>query len=188
MKVVKVALYVASALFMLSAVFAVLPWSTLNAFIAWFGPFAYPDDPLVQYTVRIMLVIFFWLGILMAVAVSQAGKYRFILLIFGLTLLSAAGFALALVWIHDWPRIFYLDGASAAVVGALFLIYRRTAPPGTGQKSAGIQRSRQFEQGGSRLGDVGSKKTPSDNASDVNHRSCRYGDREPFRFRVQTGG
>ncbi len=127
MKVVKAALYVASALFMLSAVFAVLPWRMLNAFIGWFGPFAYPDDPLVQYTVRIMLVILLWLGILMAVAVSQPGKYRFILLILGLTNLSAAGFALALVRIHDLPGIFYLDGASAAVVGALFLIYRSLA-------------------------------------------------------------
>lgn len=127
MKGVKAALYVASALFMLSAVFAVLPWSRLNAFIAWFGPFAYPDDPVVQYTVRIMLVIFFWLGILMAVAVSQAGKYRVFLLIFGLTFLSAAGFAPVLVWIHGLPWIFYLDGASAAVVGALFLIYRSQA-------------------------------------------------------------
>ncbi len=127
MKVVKAALYVASAFFMLSAVFAVLPWSRLNALIGWFGPFAYPDDPLVQYTVRIMLVICFWLGFLMAVAVSQAGKYRFILLIFGLTFLSAAGFAMALVWIHDLPWIFYLDAASAGVVGALFLIYRSQA-------------------------------------------------------------
>ena len=125
MNVVKAALYVASALFVLSAVlFAVLPWSTINAVMSWFGPFAYPDDPVVQYTVRMMLVIFFWLGILMAVAVSQAGRYRLILLIFGLTFLSAAGFALVLVWIHDWPRIMYVDGASAAVLGALFLIYR----------------------------------------------------------------
>ncbi len=130
MNVVKAALYVASALFMLSAVFAVLPWSMLNAFIAWFGPFTYPDDPVVQYTVRIMLLIFFWLGILMAVAVSQAGKYRFNLLIFGLTFLSTAGFALVLVWIHELPSIFYLDAASAGVVGALFLIYRSQAQGG----------------------------------------------------------
>ena len=60
-------------------------------------------------------------------AVSQAGRYRFNLLIFGLTFLSTAGFALVLVWIHDLPSIFYLDAASAGVVGALFLIYRSQA-------------------------------------------------------------
>lgn len=127
MNVIKTILYVASALFMLSAVFAILPWGALNAFIAWFGPFAYPDDPMVQYTVKIMLVIFFWLGILMAVAVSQPGRYRSFLSIFGLTFLSSAGFAVVVVWIYGLPMVFYLDGVSSAALGALFLIYRLRA-------------------------------------------------------------
>ena len=55
MNVIRIVLYVASALMLASAIMAVLPWGTLNAFMGWFGPFAYPDEPLVQYTVKVTL-------------------------------------------------------------------------------------------------------------------------------------
>jgi len=41
-------LYVLSALFMLSVLFVFLPWDWLNAFMALFGEYVYPDDPLVN--------------------------------------------------------------------------------------------------------------------------------------------
>ena len=78
-------------------------------------------------TVKMVLVIFCWLGVLMATAVSQAEKYQLILLIFGLTFLSVAGFAFGLSWVYDLPWLFYLDGVSSAVVGALLLVYRSQA-------------------------------------------------------------
>ncbi len=127
MKAIRVILYVVSALFVLSAVFVILPWSAMNAFMGWFGPFAYPDDPFVIYTVKISLVMFAWVGILMAAAVSQAARYQLFLLIFGATFLSAAGFAVGLVQFYGLPWIFYLDGISSAVVGALFLVCRSQA-------------------------------------------------------------
>jgi hypothetical protein len=42
MNIVNGILYVASALFVLFGVFAVLPLSALNTFLGWFEPFAYP--------------------------------------------------------------------------------------------------------------------------------------------------
>ncbi len=67
MSAIRNILYIASALIAASVILVFVPWSTLNAFLAWFGPFAFPDDPLVQYTVKVMMLIFFWLGVLMAV-------------------------------------------------------------------------------------------------------------------------
>ncbi len=72
MKTVRTLLYVFSALFMLSVVFVFLPWDWLNAFMALFGEYVYPDDSLVQYTVRMMLALAFWFGVLMAAAVYRA--------------------------------------------------------------------------------------------------------------------
>ncbi len=45
MKALPYILYVFSALLMLSAVLIFLPWSTLNAWMAFFAPVAYPATP-----------------------------------------------------------------------------------------------------------------------------------------------
>ncbi|MFQ5955796.1 MAG: hypothetical protein ACE5JZ_12095 [Kiloniellales bacterium] len=124
MKTVRTLLYVISGLFMLSVVFVFLPWGWLNAFMGWFGPFAYPDDPMVQYTVKIMLAVFFWIGILMAAAVYRAESNPLFLLIFGLTFVSLAAVVLALVSVYQLPWLMYGDAVSAVVTGALFLVYR----------------------------------------------------------------
>ena len=124
MKTVRTLLYVFSAFFMLSAVFLFLPWDWLNAFMALFGEYVYPDDPLVQYTVRMMLALAFWIGVLMAAAVYQAENDPLFLLILGLTFLSLAPVTVGLVWVYQLPLLFYSDAVSSLVVGVLFLVYR----------------------------------------------------------------
>ena len=124
MKTVRILLYVFSALFMLSVVFVFLPWDCLNAFMALFGEYVYPDDPLVQYTVRMMLALAFWIGVLMAAAVYQAENNPLFLLILGLTFLSLAPVTVGLVWVYQLPLLFYSDAMSSVVVGVLFLVYR----------------------------------------------------------------
>ncbi len=124
MKTVRTLLYVISALFMLSVVGVFLPWDWLNAFMGWFGPFAYPDDPMVQYSVKIMLAVFFWIGILMAAAVYRAESDPLFLLIFGLTYLSLAAVVAALVPVYQLPWLMYGDAASSVLTGVLFLVYR----------------------------------------------------------------
>ncbi len=124
MKTVRTLLYVFSALFMLSVVFVFLPWDWLNAFMALFGEYVYPDDPLVQYTVRIMLALAFWFGVLMAAAIYRAENDPFFLLILGLTFLSLAPVTVGLVWVYQLPLLFYSDAVSSVVVGVLFLVYR----------------------------------------------------------------
>ena len=125
MTVVKGGLYAASALFVLSGVFAVLPMSALNAFIGWFGPFAYPDDALVHYSIKLMVLIMAWLGVLMAFAVNQAESHGQVLLGLGYAFLSMAVLALALIWAYALPGISYFDPVTAAIIGALFLVLRR---------------------------------------------------------------
>ena len=117
-------LYIASGLIAASTILVFVPWSTLNAFMAWFGPFAFPDDPLVQYTVKVMMLIFFWLGVLMAVAVRRAAHHELILLILGWTFISAGGACLVLGWVYGVPWFFYVDAAVSGAVGVLLVIYR----------------------------------------------------------------
>ena len=124
MKTVRTLLYVFSALFMLSVVFFFLPWDWLNAFMAFFGEYVYPDDSLVQYTVRMMLALAFWFGVLMAAAVYRAENDPQFLLILGLTFLSLAPVTAGLVWVYQLPLLFYSDTVSSVVVGVLFLVYR----------------------------------------------------------------
>ncbi len=130
MTLVKGVLYAASALFVLSGVFVVLPIGALNAFLGWFGPFAYPDDALVHYSIKITVLIMAWLGVLMAFAVRQAERYGQVLLGLGAVFLSMAVLALALIWIHALPGVFYFDPVTAAIVGVLFLVLRRRTAAG----------------------------------------------------------
>lgn len=125
MTVVKGVLYAASALFVLAGVFAVLPIGALNAFLGWFVPFAYPDDPLVHYSIKLMVLIMAWLGALMAFAVHGAERQGQVLLGLGAAFLSMAVLALVLIWTLALPGVFYVDPVAAAIVGALFLTLRR---------------------------------------------------------------
>ncbi|MCH8092338.1 MAG: hypothetical protein IIC57_08325 [Proteobacteria bacterium] len=122
MKALTFVLYLSSALFMLSAVFIFLPWSTLNAWMAFFAPVAYPETPLVQYTVKIFFLIMFWIGVQLAVAVAR--RYPVMLLTLAGLFLSAAILCLALGWTYDVPRFFYLDALLSAALGILVMVYR----------------------------------------------------------------
>ncbi len=124
MKTVRTLLYVFSALFMLSLVIVFLPWDWLNAFMALFGEYVFPDDSLVKYTVRLMMALAFCVGVLMAAAVYRAENDPLFLLIFGLTFLSLALVTVGLVWVYQLPLLFYSDAVSSVVVGVLFLVYR----------------------------------------------------------------
>lgn len=127
MKAMQGILYVVSALFVLSAVFIFVPWASLNAFMGLFAPVAYPDAPIVQYTVKILFLITFWIGVLLAVAVHRPERHETALAVIGGLCLSAAVFSLGLGWVYGVPRFFYLDALSSAVIGALILVYRARA-------------------------------------------------------------
>ncbi|MEE8203192.1 MAG: hypothetical protein V3S95_03815 [Alphaproteobacteria bacterium] len=130
MQAIRWILYFFAALFVVTAIFVVLPWSTFNAFVGWFGPYAYPDEPLIQYSIKAMLALFFWIGVLMFVVVARPEKYPTILLVFVWLFLSFAVIALGLGWTYGVPWFFYIDAVSSAVIGALFLAYRAQAAKG----------------------------------------------------------
>ncbi len=128
MNAIKLVLYGVGGLCCLGALItALLPWDTLNALIGLFGPFGFPDQPLVQYTVKTMMVIVFWIGVLIAVAVSEPEKYQLILAVLAGTFLSSAAACLAVGWIYGVPWFFYFDAVFLAVGGALLAVYRRQA-------------------------------------------------------------
>ncbi|MEE8622849.1 MAG: hypothetical protein V3T27_03060 [Alphaproteobacteria bacterium] len=127
MKAMQGILYVVSALFIVSAVFIFLPWSSLNAIMGLFTPVAYPDVPIVQYTVKLFFLIFFWIGVLLAVAVYRPEQHGTTLAVIGGLCLSIAVLSLALGWIYGVAKFFYLDALSSAVIGALILLFRAQA-------------------------------------------------------------
>jgi len=130
MKAIKGLLYLSGLLFVASVVFVFLSWGALNTFMSRFGPVTFPDDPLVQYTVRNFFLVMFWFGALIILAVHEPGRHGKVLLLLGGTCLSAAVLCLVLGLTHGLPPFFYWDVISAAVIGALLLVYRaKTAAP-----------------------------------------------------------
>lgn len=128
MKAIQAVLYVFGGLFMLAGILAFTPWHTVNDFMAWFGPVSYPDDPIVAYTVRNFFLVMFWYGVLLIAAVHNPVRHSQIVVILAGTCLSAAVLCFALGWRYGLPPFFYLDTASAGLVGILLLaLQRKTA-------------------------------------------------------------
>ena len=125
---VRTILYLEAALLVLFGAFAVLPWEMLNAFMRLFSPLIYPDDPIVQYTIRGMYLLIMWLGILLALAVRRPRAYGPVLFIFGGLFLSWAGLSVFLVLLYDLPAVFYGDSGYGIILGALFFLYLWKAP------------------------------------------------------------
>lgn len=122
MKAIQTVLYIFGVLFLFSAVFAFLPLHVLNAYLAWFDAPAYPDDPLVLYSVRSFFLIMFWWGLLMIVAVHDPVKYSSVLAILAGMCLSAAVLCYALGTQYALPTFYYWDTVSAVVIGVLLLV------------------------------------------------------------------
>jgi hypothetical protein len=121
---IRTVLYLAAALLVLFGAFAVLPWEMLNAFMRLFSPLIYPDDPIVQYTIRGMYLLILWLGVLLALAVRRPRAYGPVLFVFGGLFLSWAGLSVFLVRFYDLPLIFYGDAVYGIILGVLFFFYR----------------------------------------------------------------
>ncbi len=127
MKAMQYLLYVFALLFVLSGVFAVLPWPWINGFMGWSGGVAFPDDAIVVYTLRSFLLVTFWIGVLIfLVARDPAANAQSALALSGM-FLSAAVLCLVLGLRYELPAFFYFDVISAAVLGTLLLAYRGCA-------------------------------------------------------------
>ena len=124
MKAMQTIIYIFAILFVAAVVFVFLPWSALNGFMSWFGAATFPDDPLVQYTVRNFFLIMFWFGLLIVVAAREPKTHGNVLLMLGGTCVSAAVLCLALGLKLALPPFFYGDVVSAGVLGVLLLVYR----------------------------------------------------------------
>ncbi len=127
MNVMKGLLYFVGALFIVSVVLVFIPWASINALMGFFGAPAFPDAPIVQYTVKILYLIMFWIGVLLLVAVRSPVQHAAVLAVLGGMCLSLAVACLAVGWAYDVPPFFYWDAASSGVIGALILLYRHQA-------------------------------------------------------------
>ncbi len=124
MKIIQLLLYATSVLFMLSIIGVLGPWDWINAVIRPFSPQVYPDQPLVQYSIKAFLLILFWIGVLLAVAVRHPRQNRAALMIIGWMMLSTGIVCIPLGMIYQVPKFFYYDALSGVVIGILVLYYR----------------------------------------------------------------
>ncbi|MEE8055132.1 MAG: hypothetical protein V3S73_02435 [Gammaproteobacteria bacterium] len=124
MSVLKFILYLVAAFCLVSAIFVFLPWEYFNAFIGLFSDTIFPDDAVVRYMVRAILLTFFWVGVLIVLAVREPAKYGAVLTGLGLYFLSWAVVSGVLVWTYSLPSTFYGDLVSGIIIGILFLVYR----------------------------------------------------------------
>ncbi len=127
MKPIRFILYLAAVCFIGLGGLVFLPWETLNAGMTWLVGAAYPDTPLVVYTVKISMVMLAWGGVLMAIAIADPRAHRTMLLVFGIAFLATAVACVALVRIYALPFVYYGDAVFALPVGILMLAYRRAA-------------------------------------------------------------
>lgn len=123
MKIIQLILYATSALFMLSIVGVLGPWDWINAVIRPFSPDVLPDQPLVQYSIKAFLLMTFWIGVLLAIAVRRPRQNRSALMIIGWMLLSAGIISIPLGVIYQVPTFFYYDALAAMVIGVLVFFY-----------------------------------------------------------------
>ncbi len=123
----RIILYLAAASFLGLGLLVFLPWETLNAGMTWLAGEAYPDTPLVIYSVKISMVMLAWWGVLMAIAIANPRAHRTMLLVFGLAFLVVGVACVVLVRTYALPAVYYGDAAFALPIGILMLAYRRAA-------------------------------------------------------------
>jgi len=133
MAAIRIILYIFSALFMLSLVCLFLPWDTLNALMLALGAEAYPDTPLVIYSIKGFLLLGFWLGVLLAIATRRPLVHERVLLTFGGLGLSFTLAAVILGWTYGVGNYFYADAISGLILGILALLHRRNALRAAGE-------------------------------------------------------
>jgi hypothetical protein len=127
MKIMQYVLYIFALLFLVSGVFAVLPFPWINDYMQSAGGITYPDDAMAVYTMRSFLLIIFWLGVLIFVAVRDPVTHARVLQVLGGMFLSTAVLCLVLGMRYGLPKFYYYDVISSAVLGVLLLGYHRCA-------------------------------------------------------------
>ena len=127
MKIMKFLLYLFALLFVVSGIFAVLPFPWINGYMEWAGSVTFPDDPLAVYTLRSFLLIILWLGVLIYVAVREPVTHAHVLRILGGMFVTTAILCFVLGNRYGLPNFYYYDVISSAVLGVLLLAYQRGA-------------------------------------------------------------
>ena len=125
MTIVKYVLYLFALVFVVSGVFAVLPFPWINNYMEWAGSVTFPGDAIAVYTMRSFLLIILWLGVLIYVAVREPVTHGHVLQILGGMFLSTAVLCLVLGTRYGLPHFYYYDVISSAVLGVLLIVYQR---------------------------------------------------------------
>lgn len=132
MTAIRIILYIAALFFIGAGLFVFAPFTTINAGMEWLAGAAYPETPLVVYTVKISMVMFIWWGVLMAVAIAKPRAHQTTLLVFGIAFLAVGLANVILVQVYALPAVYYGDAVFALPVGVLMLVYRQAAARAVG--------------------------------------------------------
>ena len=125
MTIVKYVLYLIALLFVVSGVFAVLPFPWINNYMEWAGSISFPGDPIAVYTLRSFMLVILWLGVLIYVAVREPVRHGLVLQILGGMFVTTAVLCWVLGTRYGLPHFYYYDVVSSAVLGVLLIVYQR---------------------------------------------------------------
>jgi hypothetical protein len=124
MRRLKVCLWIAGVLCLLSLVGVILPLSTLGSMAALFGEAELPDTPVFVYAVRVGFATYAAIGVYLIILALNPLEYGVLVPFTG-----AAGIFLGVVClvtgvVAHMPRLWYLgDSLACAVFGILFLVF-----------------------------------------------------------------
>ena len=123
MKVLRVLLWINAGLFFLAIPFMVLPWDSINAFIAWFGVEPLPAVPVLMYLVRMMCGLSALGGVFFVLLARDPVRYAAMvwLVAWGLLVLGILAVVLGLA-ISLEPIIFMSDAAFCIDMGLVLAV------------------------------------------------------------------
>ncbi len=124
----KICLWIAGILCLLSVAGLFLPLSACESFAGLFGIDTLPDSPLVMYAVRTASAAFIGIGAFFIILAMNPTKYGVMVPFSGLVAVFIAVVCVITGLVVKMPALWFLgDSLSCAVLGVLILIFWRQA-------------------------------------------------------------
>ena len=128
MRALKVCLWIAGVLCLLSVAGLFLPLSACESIAGFFGIESLPDSPLIMYAVRTVSATFIGIGAFFIILATNPMKYGVMVPFSGLVAVFIAVVCLITGLVEGMPPVWFLgDSLSCAVLGVLIFVFWRKA-------------------------------------------------------------
>ena len=128
MRALKICLWIAGILCLLSVVGMFLPVSSLDSISKAFGAESFPDSPLVLYLVRVMLATYAGVGVFFIILALDPMKYGILVPFSGIAAVVFGLICAITGLVVGMPVMWFLgDFLSCAVLGVLIIVFWQKA-------------------------------------------------------------